>query len=109
MIPLITVIIVLACVVLAFFVLVQSPKGGGLTGKFGTLSTQVMGVKQRSDVMEKGTWTSMGIIATLCIITIMFVSKPAGSEKTGPASGKQKSSAPARQTAPAPKSGTPTK
>jgi len=100
MIPLITVILVLASVVLGFFVLVQSPKGGGLTGNFGTLSTQVMGVKQSSDVMEKGTWTSMGIIATLCIITIMFVSKPASSEKGSPAQGKQKSSAPAKKAAP---------
>ena len=72
---LITVIILLACVVLGFFVLVQAPKGGGLTGAFGSMSSQVMGVKQSTDVMEKGTWTTVGIIAVLCIAMTMFYPK----------------------------------
>src|SRR5438874_8810814 len=93
MITLITILIILASGMLAFFILIQAPKGGGLTGNFGSLSTQVMGVKQSTDVMEKGTWTSMGIIAGLCIITVMFIDRPAaGVEKS---SSKQKSSAPA--------------
>lgn len=64
---LLTIVIILACVVLGFFVLVQKPKGGGLSGSFGSLGTQVMGVKQSGDVMEKGTWYTMAIIAVLCI------------------------------------------
>lgn len=76
MITLITVIIILTCAVLAFFVLIQNPKGGGLSGSFGSVSTQIMGVKQSGDVMEKGTWTTMGIIAALCIISVMFFEKP---------------------------------
>jgi preprotein translocase subunit SecG len=76
MIILITVVILLACAVLAFFVLIQNPKGGGLSGTFGSVSSQIMGVKQSGDVMEKGTWTAMGIIAALCIIAVMFVEKP---------------------------------
>lgn len=72
MISLITIIIILACVVLAFFVLIQNPKGGGLSGTFGSIGSQVMGVKQSTDVMEKGTWTAMGIVAALCIICVMF-------------------------------------
>lgn len=70
-----TVVILLACVILAFFVLIQAPKGGGLTGSFGSLSSQVMGVKQSTDVMEKGTWTTVGVIAALCIIITMFYPK----------------------------------
>ncbi len=70
-----TVVILLACVILAFFVLIQAPKGGGLTGSFGTLSSQVMGVKQSTDVMEKGTWTTVGVIAALCIVITMFYPK----------------------------------
>lgn len=76
MIALVTIVILLACVVLAFFVLVQNPKGGGLAGNFGSLGNQVMGVKQSTDVMEKGTWTSIGIIAALCIVSVMFFEKP---------------------------------
>lgn len=81
MIGLITILIILACVVLAFFVLVQNPKGGGLSGTFGSIGTQVMGVKQSTDVMEKGTWTSMGIVAALCIIMVMFFEKPKDLQK----------------------------
>jgi len=96
MISLITIVIVLACIVLAFFILVQAPKGGGLTGNFGSMSTQVMGVKQSTDIMEKGTWSAMGVIAGLCIITVLFIDKPA--RVAEPATGKEKtkSSAPAK-------------
>ena len=52
MISFVTILIILACVVLAFFVLIQNPKGGGLAGSFGSLGNQVMGVKQSTDVME---------------------------------------------------------
>ncbi|HRO42261.1 MAG TPA: preprotein translocase subunit SecG [Flavipsychrobacter sp.] len=76
MIIIITVVIILVCAILAFFVLVQNPKGGGLTGAFGSIGSQVMGVKQSGDVMEKGTWTSMGIIAALCIICVIFYTTP---------------------------------
>ncbi|RYZ50574.1 MAG: preprotein translocase subunit SecG, partial [Sphingobacteriales bacterium] len=76
MITIVTILILLTCVVLAFFVLVQNPKGGGLTGAFGSIGSQVMGVKQSTDVMEKGTWASMGIIAALCILSVMFYTTP---------------------------------
>lgn len=71
-----TILILIACVVLAFFILVQNPKGGGLSGAFGSIGSQVMGVKQSTDVMEKGSWTVMGIIAGLCVISVMFFEKP---------------------------------
>lgn len=99
MISLVTILILLACAVLAFFILVQNPKGGGLSGTFGSIGTQVMGVKQSTDVMEKGTWSTMGIIAALCIITVMFLETPKAIEKPGKQP--QKSGAPAQQQAPA--------
>jgi preprotein translocase subunit SecG len=97
MITLVTILILLACVVLAFFILVQNPKGGGLTGAFGSIGSQVMGVKQSTDVMEKGTWTSMGIIAALCIVSILFYSSPRERQQAPP----QSSGAPAQQQVPA--------
>ena len=84
----------LACVVLAFFILVQNPKGGGLTGTFGSVSSQVMGVKQSGDVMEKGTWTTMGIIAALTIVSIMFFTSPKERQQQN---APQQSGAPAQQ------------
>jgi preprotein translocase subunit SecG len=100
MIILATIIILLTCAVLAFFVLIQNPKGGGLTGSFGSVSSQIMGVKQSGDVMEKGTWTAMGIIAALCIVSVMFLEKPKmpAQPKQPASSGQQQSSnSPAQQ------------
>lgn len=97
MISLITILILLACVVLAFFILIQNPKGGGLQGSFGSMSSQVMGVKQSSDVMEKGTWAVMGVIGGLCLVSVMFFQKPEGAvksktpqQRSAPASGAKK-------------------
>lgn len=92
MISLITILILIACVVLAFFILVQNPKGGGLQGSFGAVSSQVMGVKQSADVMEKGTWTLIAVIGGLCLASVMFFAKPEGAQKTKTP---QQSSAPA--------------
>jgi preprotein translocase subunit SecG len=95
MITIITLLIVLACVILAFFILIQNPKGGGLAGSFGSISSQVMGVKQSGDVMEKGTWTLISIIGGLCVISVMFFAKPEGGSSKGNAA--QQSSAPAKK------------
>jgi len=64
------VLILIACVVLGFFILVQKPKGGGLSGAFGSLGSQVMGVQKSGDVMEKGTWYTMAIIGILSIVVV---------------------------------------
>lgn len=76
MVALLTIVIILACVVLGFFILVQNPKGGGLTGTFGSIGSQVMGVKKSTDVMEKGTWISMAVIAALCIFSVAYYETP---------------------------------
>lgn len=64
---LLIVLAIIACVVVAFFILVQKPKGGGLSGSFGSVGTQVMGVQKSGDVMEKGTWYTMALIAVLVV------------------------------------------
>lgn len=72
------ILIVVACVLLGFFVLVQNPKGGGLSGSFGGFGNQVMGVRQTTDVLEKGTWILAAAIAILCLTSAMFVGKGTG-------------------------------
>ena len=74
------ILIVLASAVLALVVLVQNPKGGGLAGSIGGFSNQFMGVKQTTDVLEKGTWLFAGVIALLCLFSVMFIS---GSKSAG--------------------------
>lgn len=97
MIVIITGLILIACVVLGFFILVQNPKGGGLSGSFGSMSTQVMGVKQSGDIMEKGTWVLISAIATLCIVSVMFMTK-AQVVDDGSSKAAQSKSAPAKKT-----------
>jgi preprotein translocase subunit SecG len=72
---LLVILIILASVVLGLIVLVQNPKGGGLTGNIAGLSNQFMGVKQTTDVLEKGTWVFAGVIGLLCLLSVAFISK----------------------------------
>ncbi len=66
------ILIILASALLGIIVLIQNPKGGGLSGTFGGLGNQVMGVKQTNDVLEKGTWIFSGAVGVLCIISSLF-------------------------------------
>lgn len=68
-------LIVVAAIALGFFVLVQNPKGGGLSGNIAGFSTQFMGVKQTTDVLEKGTWIFGGLVALLCLLSVLFIPK----------------------------------
>src|SRR3954469_15416962 len=77
------ILIVLACVILSLIVLVQNPKGGGLAGNIAGFSNQFMGVKQTTDVLEKGTWIFAALIAILCIFSGFFI-KPTASNFRDP-------------------------
>src|SRR5258707_6319438 len=77
-------LIVVACVFLGFIILVQNPKGGGLAGNVGGFSNQLMGVKQTTDVLEKGTWALAIIVALLCLFSAVFVPKASGSGQLVP-------------------------
>lgn len=68
------ILILLACFALGFMVLIQNPKGGGLNANVGGLSNNFMGVKQTTDVLEKGTWIFASVIAVLAITSTLFLS-----------------------------------
>jgi preprotein translocase subunit SecG len=68
------ILLVLVCGLLGAVVLIQNPKGGGLAGVFGGVGNQFMGVKQTTDVLEKGTWIFATILAVLCIVSTLFFS-----------------------------------
>ncbi len=70
---LILILIIIASIILALVVLIQNPKGGGLTGSIAGLSNQFMGVKQTTDVLEKTTWFVAAAIGILCILSSFFV------------------------------------
>ena len=89
------ILIIIACVVLSLIVLVQNPKGGGLAGNVAGFSNQFMGVKQTTDVLEKGTWLFAGIIGVLSLASTIFISNP--KTTTGGANVNKVGSAPANQ------------
>ena len=68
------ILIILASVILGLIVLVQNPKGGGLAGNIAGFSNQFMGVKQTTDVLERGTWIFAAVIGVLCLFSTFFIS-----------------------------------
>ena len=69
---LITGIILFVCILLILIVLVQNPKGGGLSSSFSS-SNQYMGVKRTADFVEKATW---GFAAALLVLSILATIVP---------------------------------
>ncbi|MBP3420398.1 MAG: preprotein translocase subunit SecG [Marinifilaceae bacterium] len=62
------VLIGLACILLILIVLVQNPKGGGLSSTFAG-SNQILGVKKTNDFLEKATWTLAIVVGLFCIVS----------------------------------------
>ncbi|WP_294187143.1 preprotein translocase subunit SecG [uncultured Sphingobacterium sp.] len=72
-------LIILASIILAFLVLIQNPKGGGLSSGFSG-GTNLMGVKRTGDILEKGTW--------IMVIAIMVFSLGVNIIGTSPSTSK---------------------
>jgi preprotein translocase subunit SecG len=73
-----TVLVVLSiivCVLLGLIILVQEPKGGGLTSGFSG-TNNIMGVRRTGDFLEKGTWALA--IALLALSLLINVTMPKG-------------------------------
>jgi len=75
----IMIITIIACVLLGLIVLIQNPKGGGLSSNFSG-SSQLMGVQKTGDFLEKGTWVLAITIMVLALV--MNVSVKGGQQKT---------------------------
>lgn len=76
------ILIVLACVILGGIILIQNPKGGGLAGNVGGFSNQLMGVKQTTDALEKGTWVMAVVVGLLCLFSAVFIGRTGSSTNT---------------------------
>ena len=78
-------LIILISVLLVLVVLAQNPKGGGLSSQFGgSGATQIMGVKQTGDILEKLTWGFAIAIMVLTLATNFFISEPSGDVISSP-------------------------
>jgi preprotein translocase subunit SecG len=67
------ILLLLACILLGLIILIQNPKGGGLTGNVAGFSNQFMGVKQTNNVLEKGTWILAIVVALFCIFSTLLI------------------------------------
>jgi len=95
------ILVIIASVILGLIVLIQNPKGGGLSSSFGGFGNQLMGVKQTTDVLEKGTWLFAAIVGILCLLSPAFIPKTAGTNAV------TEGMKPQTQTAPQPTTPTP--
>jgi len=73
------IVIILACILLGLIVLIQNPKGGGLSSNFSG-SSQLMGVQKTGDFLEKGTWVLAITIMVLSLV--MNVTVKGGQQRT---------------------------
>lgn len=74
MVLLLTILIAFISVLLILIILVQNPKGGGLSSTFGgsTAANQVMGAANSTDMLEKITWGLATSLLVLCLATSVF-------------------------------------
>ena len=86
------VLIILACIVLAFVVLIQNSKGGGLASNFAS-SNQLMGGRKTTDVLEKTTWGLAAFIMVLCFVCAFMSKNEVNSLRSNPAQTEQTQSA----------------
>src|ERR1700712_951546 len=63
---LLVIITIIVCVLLGLIVLIQNPKGGGLSSNFSS-SSQLLGVQKTGDILEKGTWVLAILLIVLCL------------------------------------------
>ena len=70
MLDFLTILIIIACVLLVLVVLIQNPKGGGLSSGFGS-ANQLGGVRQTTNILEKLTW---GL--AICIFVLSLAAAP---------------------------------
>ena len=104
------ILIVIVCVLLGAIVLIQNPKGGGLTSNFSS-SSQLMGVQKTGDFLEKGTWILAIALMVLSLAVNVTLKNGSGSINSGTPKGYEKTmkqNTPATTT-PAPGSATPKK
>ena len=62
-------LILFVCVLLILVIMVQNPKGGGLSSTFGGGQQQICGVKSTTDFLDKSTWALAIIILVLILIS----------------------------------------
>ncbi|MDK2770657.1 MAG: preprotein translocase subunit SecG [Flavobacterium sp.] len=61
--------ITIVCFLLILAIMVQNPKGGGLSSTFGAGAGQLGGVQKTTDFLDKSTWTLAGVLLALILLS----------------------------------------
>ena len=77
----VTILIIVVCALLGAVVLIQNPKGGGLSSSFGGVGQQLLGARRSTDVVEKLTWGLAFALIFLCLSTTLFIGKKTAVKK----------------------------
>lgn len=75
-------IFVIVCVLLCLLVLVQSDKGGGISGAIGgglAGASSMFGTQDTANVLTKATTICASVFMGLCVIMSLFLSHPSSS------------------------------
>jgi preprotein translocase subunit SecG len=82
MVTFLVILLIIFCVALGLFVLIQNPKGGGLaTG--GGAGSNMFGVQRTGDVLEKGTWVLLTLIVVVSLAITTMSKSNAGKVNGG--------------------------
>jgi len=80
-------LIIAVCFLLVLVIMVQNPKGGGLSSSFGGDTQQIGGVKKTTDFLDNSTWVLASLLLVLILlsnITIERVNSPVDSKLLNP-------------------------
>jgi preprotein translocase subunit SecG len=74
-------VFILVCVFLCLLILIQSDKGGGISGAIGGLSgaNNFLGTQDTANVLTKGTYIFGGVFLLLCVLMTFFAPGGTGS------------------------------
>ncbi len=77
------VIFVIVCIFLCLLILIQSDKGGGISGALGggfSSATNLLGSQDTANILTRATAISAGIFLGLCLLLSVFLSHPTGAQ-----------------------------
>ena len=80
-------LIIFVSFLLVMVIMVQNPKGGGLSSSFGGDTQQIGGVKKTTDFLDNSTWVLASLLLVLILlsnITIERVNGPVDSKLLNP-------------------------
>lgn len=73
--------ITIVCFLLILAIMVQNPKGGGLSSSFGGGGTQQLGgVKKTTDFLDKSTWALATVLLALILLSNVAIDHKGNSE-----------------------------